>query len=117
MANIPLAAKIFYYLSFQINLQNGNLQWNRTENSCSNTSSKYLIKCDTVRADFGKVWKRWVRFRGKDGNIYGGEPANPDIDGTTKPNSYLNPLTPSQLVRLSNKTSMSLSRLLLATQH
>ncbi|KAJ5852150.1 uncharacterized protein N7529_011535 [Penicillium soppii] len=26
------------------------------------------------------VWKRWVRFRGKDGNIYGGEPANPDID-------------------------------------
>ncbi|KAJ5361132.1 hypothetical protein N7541_001976 [Penicillium brevicompactum] len=26
------------------------------------------------------IWKRWVRFRGRDGNIYGGEPLNPDID-------------------------------------
>lgn len=29
------------------------------------------------------MWKRWVRFRGKDGKIYGGEPSDPDIDGTT----------------------------------
>ncbi|KAJ6044427.1 uncharacterized protein N7446_002622 [Penicillium canescens] len=26
------------------------------------------------------VWKRWVRFRGKDGEIYGGEPVNANID-------------------------------------
>ncbi|KAJ5959795.1 uncharacterized protein N7479_006945 [Penicillium vulpinum] len=26
------------------------------------------------------VWKRWVRFIAEDGQIYGGEPVNPDID-------------------------------------
>ncbi|KAJ5551360.1 hypothetical protein N7535_000689 [Penicillium sp. DV-2018c] len=26
------------------------------------------------------VWKRWVRFKGIDGNIYGGEPVDADID-------------------------------------
>ncbi|KAJ6079701.1 hypothetical protein N7467_009454 [Penicillium canescens] len=26
------------------------------------------------------VWKRWVRFRGKDGKVYGGEPVNVNID-------------------------------------
>ncbi|OQD84159.1 hypothetical protein PENANT_c014G06201 [Penicillium antarcticum] len=27
-----------------------------------------------------QVWKRWVRFRGKDGQVYGGEPVNEHID-------------------------------------
>ncbi|GES60014.1 fumarylacetoacetase, C-terminal-like protein [Aspergillus terreus] len=26
------------------------------------------------------VWKRWVRFRAKDGNVHGGEPVDADID-------------------------------------
>ncbi|KAJ5130862.1 uncharacterized protein N7515_006901 [Penicillium bovifimosum] len=26
------------------------------------------------------VWKRWVRFKGIDGNVYGGEPVDADID-------------------------------------
>lgn len=35
--------------------------------------------------DTSKVWKRWVRFRGRDGQVYGGEPVDANIDGRRNP--------------------------------
>ncbi|KAJ5163012.1 uncharacterized protein N7500_004842 [Penicillium coprophilum] len=40
-------------------------------------SSANAMECEDAKHP---VWRRWVRFRAEDGEIYGGEPVNPDID-------------------------------------